>query len=210
MHGLNTVLNVLTQWHESSECLWTIKNKTQNTVDITVKFKYVPVSQIWHIKILSDRKILWKVDIIAEQDLEIDCYKAGFFLSSEYKRWVCGDDEGTFSKINNFERQIKNGSFEDYFLGVRNYQNKNYGYLPGFFIDFSKTRALCFSSILNSNVLLNSRMIYITIDLPRQLKQGRYNLLNFKIIIEEKDSEIEKKIEHLRQLKVKKYENSIG
>jgi ABC-type polysaccharide/polyol phosphate transport system ATPase subunit len=83
-------------WYTSAEALWEIINRSKNRLIVSGKWPYLPVSQIWDIKITS-RGFRWRVDMDVSGSVAIDRQHAKLMISQGYKNWdINGKDTGSF------------------------------------------------------------------------------------------------------------------
>jgi len=200
-HGFFVAFQVLTQWHESSEGIWKVSRVNERELEAIIRWKCIPISQIWNIKILNSNQIIWNMKLHVEQDMEIDECKIGVLLSPDYKRWISTYEEGNFPKIKNWEK-IKLEDSNSKFIGVRNYKEVN-NFLPGFFMEFPDTNFDINSYIINSSLKINVRILQIKIRNFNRLDIGWYDFLKIKMIVQDKEEVIEEWIEQFRKSIIK-------
>jgi radical SAM superfamily enzyme YgiQ (UPF0313 family)/MoaA/NifB/PqqE/SkfB family radical SAM enzyme len=85
--GLNVGMCTLTSWTDSSKGDWQVLRHTKDSVLIKNRWDYLPLTLIWHLKIKDDSKIIWKIELEAEEDIKIDAKRALVILNRKYGNW---------------------------------------------------------------------------------------------------------------------------
>lgn len=94
--GLNIAINTLGAWTDSSRGDWRILKKESSHMIISNRWHYLPVTLIWNLQIVDERKIVWTVEIETEEDIKIDKKRALVLLSAQYKTWLTHDRRAQF------------------------------------------------------------------------------------------------------------------
>lgn len=101
--GLNTAINIFGIWTDSSKADWEIEEAGGDFFVLKCRFRGLPLTQSWIIKLKSEAKILWEIEMEVEEDLEIDQRRALIFVSPEYKTWVSSYEQGDFPRKGNWQ-----------------------------------------------------------------------------------------------------------
>jgi len=133
--GLNIAASTLGVWTDSSQGTWDILKKDKSSLVIKNTWRYLPITLVWHLKIINERKIQWKVEVEAEEDIQIDKKRIIILLSPEYKTWLTSDRKAQFLPRQGDDILTKY-EFSAPWLGVYPAKHKN-GY-PGLIFEFLK------------------------------------------------------------------------
>ena len=123
--GLNIAINTLGTWTDSSRGGWSILKKDSFSMIISNRWSHLPITLIWHLKIVDERKIHWKVELETEEYIKIDKKRALVLLSAQYKTWLTHDKRAQF--LSSQEGGVlADYDFSESWLGVYPDENKNY------------------------------------------------------------------------------------
>lgn len=96
--GLYTSLFSLQHWRDSMEAVWKITKKTKTYLKAEGRWMFIPVSQIWEIKLDDENTIRWQVRMIVHDTIKIEKEDAKLMISNFYKNWRAGNSAAeTFS-----------------------------------------------------------------------------------------------------------------
>jgi len=96
--GLYSSLRSGGRWHTSaSSAIWKLENKDASAISAIGRWRYLPLTQYWQIRLLPEGSIGFKVDMQVDDEIEIDRLQMSLMLSERYLQWFRGkDDKGEF------------------------------------------------------------------------------------------------------------------
>jgi len=97
--GLNSGINTLGLWTDSSFAEWQILEKDSDYFILKAVFKNLPISQIWKIKIDNEQTITWHVEMHVEEEIHVDEACIVCLVSPDYKAWVNNYKQGYFPRL---------------------------------------------------------------------------------------------------------------
>ena len=97
--GLNVAINTLGLWTDSAKADWQILEKGKDYFKVRVVFGYLPLSQIWRIKIKDEHRIDWRIDVDTEVPLYIDEFRIVCLVSPRYKTWISNYQHADFPRF---------------------------------------------------------------------------------------------------------------
>lgn len=84
-------------WYDSHQAKWQINLKDDNKIIVTGDWPYIPISQIWQIKLIDKNLIFWMVEMEVYGEVNIEIEQINLMLSSEYKTWLISNiNKGEF------------------------------------------------------------------------------------------------------------------
>lgn len=177
--GLNTSVRIYENWFDSSQAEWKIIEKKHNSLKMVNEWKYLPIKQVWHLDIVDEGRIDWKIDNIYLEDLELDSEKAGIMLSQKYNAWVVDGKIGEFKISRNWQEiNIKDPYAKK--VGAKSLSNPMMPYVE---LDFSMNGAKSFPQIQSSSRDMNARFIHAYINRHVKYKAGEYEFFKGSIYI---------------------------
>ncbi len=90
--GLNVAICTLTSWADSSKGKWEVLRRGSESLMIKNRWDYLPLTLIWHLTIRNETKIIWKIELEAEENIKIDRVRAIIILSQTYNNWSMPKD----------------------------------------------------------------------------------------------------------------------
>ena len=90
--GLNVGICTLTSWTDSSKGEWEVLRQDRSSIVIKNRWDYLPVTLIWYLTIRDESKIIWKIELEAEEDIKIDTKRALIILNQSYNNWSIRQD----------------------------------------------------------------------------------------------------------------------
>ena len=95
--GLYTSVRSAGIWYDSHQAIWQIKQKEGNKIIMLGDWPYIPVSQIWQIRLINKNSIFFKVETEIYEELKLEIEQANLMLFPGYKTWeASGVNKGKF------------------------------------------------------------------------------------------------------------------
>ena len=85
--GLNVGMRTLTSWTDSSKGQWYVLRQDKDSAVIKNRWDYLPLTLIWHLRIKDESKIVWKIELEAEEEIKIDAKRVLIILNQGYNSW---------------------------------------------------------------------------------------------------------------------------
>lgn len=196
--GLNVGVNTLGLWADSSKAKWQLLENNTDSFKVRVSFDNIPLIHVWKINICDKGHFVWEIESQNTEWLHVNELRIMHLLNSAYSYWFCGYEQGAFCRFQEdwFDFKVNQPPF--LLTGVR--FSKEEASLPAlsFEIDNKKAKVL----IQNSSYRENLRIIGFSIiyqDDKRNLAAGSLQSFKINIQIFEDDSDLDSKIEFLRQ-----------
>lgn len=89
--GLYTAVRSLGIWLDSYQATWMVNKKEDNKIIVCGDWPFIPISQIWQIKLIDKNSIFCKVDMEVYEDMSLEVEQVNLMLSPEYKAWIIPD-----------------------------------------------------------------------------------------------------------------------
>ncbi|MFA5119264.1 MAG: ABC transporter ATP-binding protein [Candidatus Omnitrophota bacterium] len=94
--GFYTALRSGGRWYDSSSsALWKVRQEDSFVV-AEGKWRHLPVSQLWEIRIRNGVSVDVAVKMTVEEEIEVDRLQANLMLLERYTRWTAGGNNGEF------------------------------------------------------------------------------------------------------------------
>lgn len=196
--GLNLGINTLGLWTDSSMADWLILEKGVDNFKIKVIFRYLPLSQIWSIKIKDGQEIEWQIDLEIEGYLHIDEFRIISLIAPRYKTWFSGYQQADFPRLDHHWHELCVNNTPTSLVGVR--FSVGGKFLPSFVLETPYKNLLPF--IQNPPLNINTRLIgfrYINPEEKKDYSPGQYHLFSGRINLFEDNFLLDNKIENLRR-----------
>jgi len=181
--GLNISVSIYENWFDSSHADWQVTERSSRSITMVNEWRYLPIKQEWHLDIVDENKIDWKVTNIYKEDMELDIQKTGIMLSERYDAWMAGNKEGEF-KISRNWQEIDLVDAAKREIGARNLCDSG---LPGILLDFSLDGVDAIPQIQSSSRDLNAKFIHASLCRHVNYKVGEYDFFKGRIHILEGD-----------------------
>jgi hypothetical protein len=194
-HGFYTGISVLNCTYYSFDSEWSLQSRGKSELILNVRFKDIPINQIWMFKLSNSYCISWDVRIEFEEGLDVDNAQAGIFLSDKYINWINTYEEAPFLPIRGWQDMYLD-NLESRVIGVRGFRDKN-GFMPTMLINFSENRLPGIPFIKNTSKELNSRLLGVSLE-GGYKKEGLYNFFNCKIELVDSEEKTDLFIEDIR------------
>ncbi|MBN1793652.1 MAG: radical SAM protein [Candidatus Omnitrophica bacterium] len=153
--GLLSSFLSLGRWLDSTQAHWTIQRKP-NGFTVKVQWQDIPITQLWHLEIIKENEIRWRVQLEVHDKVVVQEEKAGIALSAQYVSWLCAEDNGIFPEIKGWE-DMPLSRQDVSVIGVKGTQEGGSQYPPLSF-DFSEANGF-FPQLQNSTRQINARML---------------------------------------------------
>ncbi|MBN2119613.1 MAG: glycosyltransferase family 39 protein [Candidatus Omnitrophica bacterium] len=82
--GIYTSMSSGGYWHDSQNMLWKIIEMDGDTLLVRGEDIYMPVVQVWRLKLIDARTIQWKVDLEIAKKVKLDKTQANIILNEDY------------------------------------------------------------------------------------------------------------------------------
>ncbi len=89
--GVYTAVRSKNIWYDSSQAMWSLVEKDKQSAVILGKWPYIPISQLWEIKLSADNTIRWVISMEVHQAVEIEIEQTSMMLLDKYKEWSVKD-----------------------------------------------------------------------------------------------------------------------
>lgn len=158
--GGHNALKWGSSWLSSVNAHWSIIESSNDAITAEGKFDSPPILLKWNLKIISEDKFSWAIDIIPQIDLSISENHTDLLLSSQYKKWFSSDGKGKFlhiEKDDNWRLIHDNHDKDKKYIGVESQAEDD---LPGVKMDFINPEINDIPRILNSDFKINSRSLH--------------------------------------------------
>ncbi len=177
--GMNSSVSVYENWFDSSQADWKLIEKTFDSVKLSNEWKYLPLKQVWYIKIPDEHTIEWCLTNIYKDDIEFAGEKAGIMLSEKYSNWKAGKKKKGEFKISRGWQTLDINEAAGENVGVYNPRNK----IPELSFGFSRGRTKGVPQIQSSSRELNAKFIHINFHSGGTRKAGTREFLRGTIEI---------------------------
>jgi len=197
--GLNSGINTLGLWTDSSLAKWEILEKGTDYVKFKACFTNLPLSQIWSLHLESERLIAWQIDMEVEEYLHIDEKRFICLASPRYKTWVNGYEQRDFPQIRNWE-DIPLVNRSSRLVGVRFPTEGEF--MPSLSLELAdRDLKEIFPIVQNTSVGINAHIVgwRNTDNGGKDYSPGYYRLFSGNISIYDNDILLDRKIEAARQ-----------
>ncbi len=123
--GISTSFKIGSQTYYSSQALWQIEKINNQKITARLRWPDLALTQIWDMEMDDRGDILWKVEMHAEQAIDIDRlrWRLSLMISGEYKEWISLDEIKKFSETKSWNDTILRDLTKKY-IGVRNYKDR--------------------------------------------------------------------------------------
>lgn len=209
--GLNSAVNTLGLWTNSFEADWSILEKVGDFCKFKVVFKYLPVTQIWDLKIESEEEIQCNITMEVEEDIVIDEYRVVSFVSSNYKVWINGYEQGDFPQVRHWQDILLGESILD-MVGAR-FPAGSVSLPPFVFVfrgnDFIKPLPL----IQNTSKEIDAHVVGMRCCFAGEKKywaRGKHEFFSGSIFLFDKEEVLDKEMESFRRIEFKTVKNSLS
>jgi hypothetical protein len=199
--GLNSAINTLGLWTDSSFADWQILQRGSDYFDLRVVFKNLPLSQIWKIKIENEQEVIWQIDMEPEETLHIDEARIVCLISPHHKTWINDYRQGDFPRIGSTWREIPLNDIRGSLVGAR--FPKEGMPLPALTLELQGPQVSNVSPLIQSSPFeINAHVIgfkRVDSEEKRDYRPGYYSLFSVKIGLFNNDYFLDRRIEGLRQ-----------
>lgn len=198
--GLNSAINTLGRWTDSSQADWQIVEKGGDYFILKNRWKNLPVTQTWRIYIKKDKEITWKITMEVKEGLCIDERRVACLVSSRYKSWINGYDQRDFPQVKGW-LNISLANKSSRMVGARFFAEGDF--LPSLVLEFEDNEFdQIFPLIQNSSIDINAHVLgarMVDGEEKNYYLPGDYNFFSGKIVLFENDSLLDRRIENYRQ-----------
>ena len=198
--GLNTVINTLGLWTDSSKADWQILARARDYFKFKIVFKDLPISQIWTVKLEEECQIYWEVNMETEEWLHIEEFRMICMVNSRYKTWINGYQQREFPRFNNYFQNLCLDNNSTSLVGVRfPLEGK---FLSSFVLECQDNEKNLLPIIQRSPITIDASIIgfrKINVEEKKDTSPGNYHLFSGRINLIEKDCLLDNKIESLRR-----------
>lgn len=196
--GLNIGINILGLWTDSTKADWEVLEKTEKCLQLKVIYRDLPLHQIWLFKIVDEKDIIWRADIVTEEWLYIDEFRVITLVNSRYKNWINDYRQGDFLRLDNRWRDLCLDSFPASLVGARFPAGGDF--LPAVTLEVEAKNLL---PVIQSPPLDADAHIvgfrHINAQGQKEYLPGRYRIFSGRLSLFEDDALLDEKIEFMRQ-----------
>ena len=93
---LYTSLSSSKNWQDSTDAVWSIDSKSNNSITLYGRWPYMPIAQTWNISLKENGLIYWEVYMDVNKDISIDEQHAKVMLVPSYLEWMTANENGNF------------------------------------------------------------------------------------------------------------------
>ena len=195
--GLNSGINTLGIWTDSSKALWQILEKGDRHLKIKVTFKELPLSQIWFLSLEDNLKLDWTIDLEIKECLCIDEFRAVCLVNPCYKNWVVDFKQNYFPRLDNTWHDLYRDEQKASLVGAR--FSLGHEKLPSLILEVNNNfYPLIQNPLLENGIHIVGFRHIFPFD-KREHSQGSYRIFSGKILLFEDESLLDAKIENLRK-----------
>ncbi|MDD5078094.1 MAG: hypothetical protein PHQ84_03720, partial [Candidatus Omnitrophica bacterium] len=90
--GVYTALRSQDIWYDSTQAAWKYIVKEKEHLVVEGQWAYIPVSQTWELKFISENSLRWEVRMGIYSRTSIEIEQASIMLREEYRRWKVEND----------------------------------------------------------------------------------------------------------------------
>lgn len=196
--GLNVAINTLGIWTDSSKAKWQILKIDDDSLNVKIIYKELPLEQIWFLKINSGNEIEWRVRVNVEEWTHIDEFRLLTMVHPYYKIWISDYYYADFPRLDDYWHDIYLKSQPVLLVGARFSRGDNF--LPSLVIESEGNNFLP----LIQNPPLSSKGHLVGLRVKdfsdtNNFEPGKYTVFKGKIILFDDESQLDKKIEIIRQ-----------
>ncbi len=187
--GLNASLNIFGLWYDSSKAKWEILKQAENELIMKNVWRNIPIAQRWHILLMPDYSIRWRIDFLIDSKIEIEESKASIMLSSLYGKWNTLKEKGGYPLSMNWS-EVDLSEKNAQSVCVEKVKVKDV-YLPQMCFDFSESEPARKLQLQNSDKIINARIISavcVEADNGKVFLPGEYKYFSGKITIKDNDA----------------------
>jgi len=198
--GLNSAINILGMWSDSSKADWQVQESSRDSFVLGCRWRDLPITQRWSIKLKSETKIVWKIDMDIEEDLEFDKKEIAIFVSPEYRKRVSSYEQGDFTK-KIFSGQMKLNNCFSRSIGIKPPKGKEF--LPSLLLEFRRGKD-DISNLFVQNDLEQNKTFSVGVEIAKKsggkyFLPGSYKLFSGEITLFEDEKNLDIKLQKLRQ-----------
>ena len=196
--GLNIGVNTLGIWTDSTKAKWQLLEKNTDSFKVGINFDDIPLTQIWKINIYDKGRFIWEVESRNTEWMYIDELRIVHLLNSAYTHWFSGYQQGIFFRFQKDWLDIKVERSPLLLTGVR-FSREGTG-LPAISSELNNKNAHVLvqnSSYFEKMRIVGFNMLYQNAE--RSLAEGSSRSFSINLQVFEDDSELDSKIESLRQ-----------
>ncbi len=204
--GLNTAINTLGLWTNSSKAKWSLLLKSQFSFKIEIVYGEIPLTQFWYVKAENQHEISWHTHIMAEEWMHINEIRLLAMLNSNYKAWFSDYQHEDFPSLDDLWHDIYLDNRQVSIIGAR--FSRGDVTMPSFSMEASVDTFLP----LVQNPPLNNRAHLLGLRImhlmnKNNFERGIYPLFSGKINIIDNNVSLDKKIEVVRKRHLNKVMN---
>ncbi len=169
-------------WIDSSQALWSVKEKTNEKITVIGSWPFVPVEQKWEIGVSKDGTFWWHIESFVFKDASVEIEQAGMMLSCAYENWHAGGCyHGTFPE--EYTKHYDIMPYRFWYGDTAEISAEGNG-LPGITLARDPDVNFLKGLIENTDDLYNARLLLFQKANESKLKVGRYSLFKGKIKVE--------------------------
>lgn len=203
--GLNSGINTLGIWTDSSRADWHIEEKGADYFRIKIRFKKLPLCQIWSLRVCDSYEIYWEVETDIEQWVPIDEFRILTIVHPRYKCWLHNHRYVDFPCLNNTWVDLCMDTHPTSLVGVQFFTGEEF--LPSLIIEPQNNQKDFLSVVQNMPLDSNAHIVGVKKSIPEEKKDflpGRHHFFSGVVTIYETNAPLDEKIENLRQQYVEK------
>jgi anaerobic magnesium-protoporphyrin IX monomethyl ester cyclase len=197
--GLNSGINTLGLWTDSSFAEWKILEKGADYFVVKIRFASLPMSQVWRLHLEREGSINWQIDMEAEEYLHVEEERFVCLASPRYKTWVAGYEQKDFPQISQWN-DILLFAEQSRLVGAR--FPAEGPFLPSLSLEAAGSDAAeTYPLVQNTSVNTNAHIIGLRVihGGGKDYYPGRHRLFSGRITLYDNDIMLDRKVEASRQ-----------
>jgi len=194
--GLNSAINSLGLWTDSTKADWQIVSRSSSSCRIKISFRELPLIQFWSLELSADTEILWRISLETEEHLYLDEIRALGLINSQYKSWVSGYEQAYFPRLDDRWHTLYSDPLPTQLVGVRfPIEEKR---LPAMILESEENKLI--PVIQNPPREINSHLVGFAIALGKEEKRfhGERPAFSGRISLFTDEAVLDARIENLR------------
>src|SRR3989338_4373498 len=159
-----TSLRSFVKWFDSTQVDWKVVERDEKRILARGKWRGLPVSQTWEMKICGEREISWNIEMEVTEPVNIAKEQANIMLSDKYTEWESlGEKKGTMPEsfrenINDDWEKVYSTKAAKSFIKLLGFKSDGTEY-PSVTFDFESLSEEYEANIINSNPAYKGRVL---------------------------------------------------
>src|SRR3972149_4157469 len=186
-----TSLRSFVKWFDSTQVDWKVLERDEKRILAKGKWRGLPISQTWEMKICGEREILWDIEMEVVEPVNIVKEQANIMLSNKYTEWkTSGDVKGIMPEsfredINDDWETIYSANARETFVKLPGFKSDGIEY-PSVTLDFRLKNEGYMANIINSNPVYRGRVLQClkkNDETRQKYSPGKYHYFSGKLSV---------------------------